>query len=132
MRAAHELRPGHWLTGEYAWRHNKTGAEFYDYDSHEARAAYTIAYASPISGLGAWSSTLWAGLVRRNYDAADATISSLTVRRDTERRFGAQQVIGFADQWSLLLALEHVRIGSNLPNFRIRNTSVFAGVSRAF
>lgn len=132
LRGAHEWRPSHWVAGEYAYRRNSTGADFYDYDSHEARASYTIAYPSPVPGLGHWSSTLWAGFVRRGYDAADPAVSALVVRSDTERRFGLQQIIGFADQWSLVLALEHVRIGSNLPNFRIRNTSVFAGVSRTF
>lgn len=132
LRGVHEWRPRHWISGEYAHRRNSTGADFYDYDSDEWRAAYTIAYPSPVAGLGTWSSTLWAGFVRRGYDAADATVSPLTVRKDTERRIGLQQIIGLADQWSLVLALEHVRIGSNLPNFRIRNTSVFAGVSRAF
>ncbi|WP_332826451.1 tetratricopeptide repeat protein [Ramlibacter sp.] len=132
LRGVHEWRPRHWMTGEYAHRRNSTGADFYDYDSDEVRVAYTVAYPSPVRGLGAWSSTLWAGYVQRGYDAADPAISAGTVRKDTERRIGLQQIVGFADQWSLVLALEHVRLGSNLPNFRIRNTSVFAGVSRAF
>lgn len=132
LRAVHEWRTSHFLSGEYAYRRNSTGAAFYDYDSHEARASYTFIYPSPVRGLGHWSSVLWAGLVRRGYDAADPSISSVDVRRDIERRVGLQQAIGLADQWALVLAVEHVRIGSNLPNFRFRNTSVFAGVSRTF
>jgi hypothetical protein len=132
VRGFHELKTNHWVSGEYAMRRNSTGFEGYDFDSHELRASYALAYTSPVAGLGTWTSTLSAGVVRRNYDAADPAVVAGTVRTDTERRIGFQQTVGLVDQWSLVLSVDHVRLGSSLPNFRIRNTSVFAGVSRAF
>ncbi len=132
LRAVHEWRPGQWLSGDYAYRRNRTNAAAYDFDMHEARVAYTIAYASPVAGLGPWTTMVWAGYLRRDFDVADATLTPFDVRSDTERRIGVQQTIAFADRWSLVLSLEHGRSGSSLPNYRWRNTSAFAGVSYSF
>lgn len=132
LRALHEWRPNHWLLGEYGYRRNRTGAAFHDHDTHEGRASYTIAYPSPVGDLGSWTSAAWVGYVRRGYDAADPSVAPFIVRKDSERRLGLQQTIAFGGPWSAVLSVERVRVGSNLPNFRFRNTSVFAGVSRTF
>jgi hypothetical protein len=130
-RVHHELRPGHVVSADYAYRRNNTGAAAFDYTTNEVRFSYALAYRAPV-GSGNWVTTLWAGALQRDYGGVDATIHPTIVREDRERRLGISQVIPFAARWSALLTLDRVRNNSSLPNFDYANTSFYAGVQRTF
>lgn len=132
-RLVREFAPGHVLAGDIAFRSNRTYRQFNDYDQQEARVTYSYSYASPVASLqGGWTTSAWLAGVRRDYDAADPSISAATSRRDTEWRIGLGQVVPLADRWFAQFTLEHARNRSNLPNFRYRNTSASATVLRSF
>lgn len=131
-RFSRELRPGQVLAGEYAWRRNRTDQDFYDYDSHEVRISYSLAYASPFSRGGYWSTTLWGGALNRSYDAADPSIDPDETREDREWRVGISQTVRLTPLWSLLLGADYATNDANLPNFRYENTSLSAAVARTF
>lgn len=130
-RLHHEVRPGHVVSGEYAYRNNRTGAAAFDYDTNELRFSYAVAYKAPV-GPGSWVTTLWVGGLQRDYGGPDSSIHPTIVREDRERRFGISQTIPLARQWSALLTWDRIRSNSTLPNFDFSNTSFYAGVLRTF
>ena len=131
-RVSHEVRPGHVLTGELALRRSRTGRDFYDFDSNEARVTYAAVYVSPFGSGGYWSTAVWLGATRRSYGAPDASISATETREDREWRFGVSQTVSLATAWQLVLTAEHARNNANLPNFRYRNTTLSGVVVRSF
>ena len=130
-RVSREIGGGQVLAGEFAWRHNSTGRDFYDYDSYEVRASYSISYRSLFGG-GYWTTTLWAGALTRPYGAPDPSINPNETREDREWRVGIGQTVRLTPLWSLLLGADYATNDANLPNFRYQNTSVSAAVARTF
>lgn len=133
VRLSRELGPGRVLAGELRGRFHRTDRAYYDYDGYEMRLAYSASYASPLThGGGYWTTTVWGGVQRRSYDAADPAVDPSRPRRDTEWRIGVGNVFPLADAWSLLLQLEHMKTSANLPNYRNRNTSLYGAVAYRF
>jgi tetratricopeptide (TPR) repeat protein len=131
-RVSRELGGGQYLSGEYAFRRNRTQRDFYDYDSHEARVTYSVAYASPMKTAGYWTTAVWLGALRRSYGAPDPTVTATQTREDREWRFGVSQTMPFSPVWSLVLSADQSRNNANLPNFRYKNTSLSGAVVRSF
>lgn len=133
VRLSRELGPGRVLTGELRGRFHRTDRTYYDYDGYEMRLAYSASYANPLTQGGRyWTTTVWGGVQRRSYDAADPAVDPSRPRRDTEWRIGVGNVFPLADAWSLLLQLEHMKTSANLPNYRNRNTSLYGAVAYRF
>lgn len=130
-RVSRELAAGQQLAGEYAFRKGTSARDFYDFQSHEIRATYTITYASPVSNGTYWTTALWVGALNRGYDGPDPAVSNVA-RKDREWRFGVNQTLPLAPMWSLVLSAEHARNRANLPNYHYKNTSVSTTVVRSF
>lgn len=130
-RVTRELAAGQRIVGEYAFRRNEAGRDFFDFQSHEIRATYAISYASPFSKGTYWTTELWAGLLNRGYGGPDPAVSNVA-RKDREWRFGVNQTVPLVPMWSLVLSAEHARNRANLPNYEYKNTSVSATVVRSF
>jgi hypothetical protein len=128
-----ELGPGHVLSGEIKVRKHDTARPQYNHNSVETRMTYAASYISPIEGMaGYWSTSVWAGVVRRNYGGPDVAVHPTVSRKDTEWRLGVAHSMPLSHGLSLLLQLEHVRGDANLPNFQNKNTSVFGALSYRF
>lgn len=131
-RLAHELAPGHTLSADYAQRRNRAGRDFYNSESHEVRVTYAVSYASPIAGGQPWTTSVYAGALRRNYDAPEPAVSATVTRRDRESRVGINHFVPVTPVWSLLFALEHARNSANFTNFNYKNTTLSSTVIRSF
>lgn len=132
-RLVRELRPGHVLTGEMAFRGNSTQRAMHDFDQQEGRVTYAVSYASPLSPTApGWTTSVSLAALHRDYDAADPGVNANAARTDDEWRLSLNHAVPLADQWMALFAVEHARNRSNLPNFRYRNTSVSASLLRSF
>jgi hypothetical protein len=131
-RLAHELGAGQTLSADYAFRRNRAGRDYYNSESHEITARYAVSYASPIAGGSNWTTTIYAGALRRSYGAPDPAVSTTTTRRDREMRVGVSQFVPLTPAWSLLFALEHARNSANLTNFSYKNTTLSSTVIRSF
>lgn len=132
VRLTRELAPGQLLSGELRAYWQRTDRRYHDNDSQEARVTYLHSYASPLKGGGLWTTSVWGGLQRRAYDAADPVIDPNVARRDTEWRIGIGQTVPLSAAWSLLVQLEHVKTDSKLPNYDNKNTSLFVAASYRF
>lgn len=125
VRLTHELAPGRLISGEWRSRFHRTDRAYYDYDSHEARVAYSASYASPLAALdGYWTTTVWGGVQRRSYDGADPAIDPHRTRRDDEWRVGISTTVPLSPSWSVSVQLEHLRSDANLPNYDNKNTAL--------
>jgi hypothetical protein len=93
---------------------------------------YVRSYASPLKSGGLWSTSVWGGVQRRSYDAADPAVDANTARRDTEWRIGVGQTVPLSDAWSLLVQLEHMKTNANLPNNESKNTSLYLAAGYRF
>lgn len=132
-RVSRELAPGQVLVGEYAFRKGASSdRDFYDFESHEIRATYSISYQSPLAKGSYWTTAVWLGALNRSFDGPDPAVSPTQTHKDREWRFGVNQVLPLVPLWSLILSAEHARNRANLPNYRYRNTSVSATVLRSF
>ena len=129
-----EIAPGHLISLELGLRHHQTGRAYYDYNSQELRLTYATSYLSPLPSMtGAyWSSSLWAGVGKRNYDMANPDITAEVLRKDNDWRVGASLSIPISNNWSVVMQLEHVNVISNLPNYQSRNTSLMGAVAYNF
>lgn len=133
LRLSRELGPGRVLSGELRSRLHRTDRAYYDYDGHEARVTYSATYASPLPvGAGLWTTSVWGGVQRRSYDAADPAVDASKARRDTEWRIGIGHSVPLSAAWLLLVQLEHVKTNANLPNYSNKNSSVYGAVAYRF
>jgi hypothetical protein len=131
-RVVHELAAGHTLSGDYAVRTNRTGRDFYNYDSQEVRVTYAVSYASPMASGGRWTTSVYAGALRRSYGAPDPAVSATQKREDNESRVGVNQLVPITPVWSLLFGLEQARNSANFANFNYKNTTLSGTVIRSF
>lgn len=132
VRLTRELAPGQVLSGELRARSQRTQLRYYDHDSQEVRVTYVRSYASPLKSGGLWSTSVWGGVLRRSYDAADPAVDAGTARRDTEWRIGVGQTVPLSDAWSVLVQLEHMKTNANLPNNENKNTSLYLAAGYRF
>ena len=132
VRLTRELAPGHVLSGEWRARWQRTQRSYLDHDSQDLRVTYVHSYASPLKSGGLWSTSVWGGVQRRSYDAADPAVDPTTARRDTEWRIGVGQTVPLSDAWSLLVQLEHMKTNANLPNNETKNTSLYLAAGYRF
>lgn len=130
-RVSREVGPGRVVIGEYTMRRVTAARDFYDFDSHEVRATYSMSYASPVS-TGYWTTAVWLGALNRKYGGPDATVTATETREDREWRVGVSQTVPLAPLWSLVLSAEHARNRASLANYRYKNTSLSAAVVRTF
>lgn len=131
-RWTHELAPGQVVSADYAMRRNHTGRSYYDFDSHEILLTYSVSYASPVSGGGNWTTSLYGSALRRTYGGADPAVSAAITRRDSESRLGITQRIPVTPVWSLLFVLEEARNNANIANFNYKNTTLSGTIVRSF
>jgi hypothetical protein len=133
VRLSRELSPGSAVSGELRGRFHRTDQAYYDYDGYEARVSYAFSYANPLADNGGlWTTSVWGGVQRRSYAAADPAVDPLTKRRDTEWRVGVGNTFALSGAWSLLLQLEHLQTNANLPNYRNKNSSLYGAVAYRF
>ncbi|PKO69407.1 MAG: hypothetical protein CVU22_05365 [Betaproteobacteria bacterium HGW-Betaproteobacteria-16] len=129
-RLSRELGPGRVLSGELRVRAHRTDRADFDYDAYEARVTYSATYASPLGkATGPWTTWVWGSAQSRDYAAPDPAVDALKERSDTDWRLGVGNTVPLTDKWSLLMQLEHARTRSNLPNHRLKNTSLLLAVS---
>ena len=131
-RLAHELAPGHNLSGDYIMRRNRAGRDFYNSDSHELRVTYAVSYASPLADGNSWTTSVYAGALRRTYGAPDPAVSATQKREDSETRFGINHLVPITPVWSLLFGFEQARNQANFANFNYKNTTLSGTVIRSF
>lgn len=131
-RLAHELVPGQTISADYAMRRARAGQSFYNSDSHEVRVTYAVSYASPITGGSPWTTSVYAGALRRTYGGPDPAVSATVKRTDSESRLGINHFVPITPVWSLLFGLEQARNSANFTNFNYKNTSLSATVIRSF
>lgn len=132
LRLAHELAAGQTVSADYALRRNRAGRDFYNSESHEVRVSYAVSYASPIAGGNAWTTSVYAGALRRSYGAPDPAVSAAITRKDSEARVGINHFVPLTPAWSLLFGLEHARNRANFTNFNYKNTTLSGTVIRSF
>jgi hypothetical protein len=131
-RVSREVAPGQVVVGEYAMRKGTSDRDFYDFESHEIRATYSISYPSPVGKGSYWTTALWLGALNRTFDGPDAAVSATEAHKDREWRVGINQTLPLAPLWSLIRSAEPARNRANLPNYRYKNTSVSGTVLRSF
>ncbi len=131
-RVVHELAAGHTLSADFALRRNRAGRDFYNSDSQEVRVTYAVSYASPLADGSNWTSSVYAGALRRIYGAPDPAVSAADKRQDSESRLGINHVVPITPVWSLLFAIEQARNRANFANFNYKNTTLSSTVIRSF
>jgi Tfp pilus assembly protein PilF len=131
-RWTHEVTAGQVVSADYVMRRNRTGRNFYDSDSHEVQLTYAVSYASPISAGGTWTTSVYAGALRRTFGGADPAVSATITRQDSESRLGITHRIPLTLDWSLSFALEEARNNANIANFNYKNTTLSGTVIRSF
>ncbi len=131
-RVAHELAAGQTVSADYAMQRNRAGRDFYNSESHEIRVTYAVSYASPIAGGNTWTTSVYAGALRRSYGAPEPAVSATIARRDRESRVGVNHFVPLTPVWSILFALEHARNNANFTNFNYKNTTLSSTVIRSF
>lgn len=85
--------------------------------------SYAIRFVPPVEQLGTrpWTGTVGFNRVWRTYDEPDVLIDPFNTRRDSEWNLGGTLEIGLADQFSLLLQVQHSWVDSTIPNYSYRN-----------
>jgi tetratricopeptide (TPR) repeat protein len=131
-RVAHEVASGHVLTGDYVMRRTRAGRDFLSSDSHELRVTYAMSYASPLKDGSSWTTSVYAGALRRSFNAPDPAVSATQKRGDNESRLGVNHLVPITPVWSLLFALEQARNRANFANFNYKNNSLSGTVIRSF
>lgn len=131
-RVAHELAAGHNLSADVALRSNRTGRDFYNSDSQELRVTYALSYASPLADGSQWTTSVYAGALRRSYGAPDPAVSATQNRQDSESRFGINHLVPITPLWALLFGFEQARNNANFANFNYKNTTLSGTVIRSF
>ena len=131
-RWTHEVVAGQIVSADYVMRRNRTGRDFYDSNSNEVQLTYSVSYASPISGGGNWTTSVYGSALRRTYGGADPAVSATIKRQDSESRLGITHRIPMTPVWSLLFALEEARNNASLANFNYKNTTLSGTVIRSF
>lgn len=131
-RWTHEVAAGQVVSADYVMRRNRTGRDFYDSDSHEVQLTYALSYASPISGGGTWTTSVYGSTLRRTFGGAEPAVSATIKRQDSESRLGITHRIPLTPDWSLSFALEEARNNANIANFNYKNTTLSSTVIRSF
>ena len=131
-RVAHELAAGHVVSGDYVMRRTRAGRNFYSSDSQELRVTYAMSYASPMKDGSNWITSIYAGALRRTYNAPDPAVSATQKREDNESRFGINHLVPMTPVWSLLFGFEQARNQANFANFNYKNTTLSGTVIRSF
>ncbi|WP_198148173.1 surface lipoprotein assembly modifier [Elstera litoralis] len=130
LRASYELAPGQIVVGEVIGRDHGADRGYFAYQSGELRGTYILSYASPLGwwDAPAWTTSVSAGVLQRNYDTSDPVVDRSRTREDTEWRGTFATQIPIDPAWSILLQAEYIKANSNLPNYRYDNTSALASI----
>jgi hypothetical protein len=129
LNASMETGTNRFLLTELGFVDHDGNVAYTGYRGPELRVSYIFNYASPLSaGALPWATTITGSAARRDYRAADPSISLLTTRQDTEWRLGLINVAPVSRDMAVQFQLEYANTNSNIPNYSITNTSGTLGV----
>ena len=112
---------------------NSTAIAHNSYHARGADVGVLVRFSPPfIPNSAEWSLFPFGGWTRTVYDSPDAAVDPAVRRKDREWRVGANLTVPLRTNIGLGLLVQYSKVGSNIPNFRLRNLSVSVGPTLQF